>query len=193
MPLTREQSNYINTGGTLFFPSVAIDNRLGVLGDSLFSGNAQFIGNAQFNNTTQFIGNTQISGMLLALNGSGTNGQILQSTGTGIQWSSGLPAITAILNTSDATTIDTVSLSSFTTIEYTLSIKQGTKVRSSKVLVQNNGSTVDFTEYSIMSTGGAINGITVAVSLSSTNSILQVTVFDALVGNATVKFIKSVI
>lgn len=34
MPLTREQSNYINTGGTIFLPSVAIDNNLGVRGTS---------------------------------------------------------------------------------------------------------------------------------------------------------------
>ena len=42
MPLTREQSNYINTGGTVFLPSVAIDSTLGVLGNSVFSGPANF-------------------------------------------------------------------------------------------------------------------------------------------------------
>lgn len=38
MPLTREQYNYINTGGTVFLPSVAIDNNLGVRGNTNIDG-----------------------------------------------------------------------------------------------------------------------------------------------------------
>jgi len=45
MPLTREQSNYINTGGTVFLPSVAIDNTLGVRGNSVFDGSVSILNN----------------------------------------------------------------------------------------------------------------------------------------------------
>lgn len=135
-----------------------------------------------------------LSGSLTAGGNSGTNGQFLQSTGTGVQWAAaGASVTTSTINTNVATTVDTVAISSFTTMEYTLSIVQGTKVRSSKILVHENGSTVDFTEYGIISTGGTINGIQVSASLSSTNSILQITITDAATTNATVKFTKVVI
>ena len=111
-------------------------------------------------------------------------------------------AITAIARSGDesstisantATTVDTVALSSFTTIEYTISIKQGSKVRSSKILVHTDGTSVDSTEYGIMEMGGGITGILVTASVSSTNSILQVTITDASTTNATVKIIKTML
>jgi hypothetical protein len=104
---------------------------------------------------------------------------------------SGNESSTISLNT--ATTVDTVALSSFTTIEYTISIKQGSKVRSSKVLVHTDGTSVDSTEYGIMEMGGGITGILVTASVSSTNSILQVTITDAATTNATVKIIKTML
>ena len=103
-----------------------------------------------------------------------------------------MPVFTYVISTGSSTTIDTTALSSFNTIEYTISIDQGTKVRSSTVLVQNNGSVVDYTEYGVISTGGVISGIQVAASLSGTNSVLQITVGDAGSTNATVKFTKAV-
>ena len=105
----------------------------------------------------------------------------------------GSTTTTFTLSSNTITTADTVALSGFTTIEYTLSIKQGTKVRSSKVYVQNNGSFVDYTEYAAMSTGGTMTGITITPALSSTNMIFQVTITDAATTNATVKFTKTVI
>ena len=97
------------------------------------------------------------------------------------------------ISANTATTIDTVPLSSFTTIEYTISIKQGSKVRSSKVLVHTDGTSIDSTEYGIMEMGGGITGILVTASVSSTNSILQVTITDAATTNATVKLIKTML
>ena len=97
------------------------------------------------------------------------------------------------ISANTATTIDTVPLSSFTTIEYTISIKQGSKIRSSKVLVHTDGTSIDSTEYGIMEMGGGITGILVTASVSSTNSILQVTITDASTTNATVKIIKTML
>ena len=97
-------------------------------------------------------------------------------------------ATTVSLNT--ATTVDTTALSGFTTIRYVLSIKQGSKVRSSQIMVQTDGSTVDSNEFAIIETGGKMTGIAVAASVSSTNMILTVTITDASGTNATVKLQK---
>jgi hypothetical protein len=97
------------------------------------------------------------------------------------------------ISANTATTVDTVALSSFTTIEYVVSIKQGSKIRSSKVLVHTDGTSVDSTEYGIMEMGGGITGIIVTASVSGTDSILQVTITDAATTNATVKLIKTML
>jgi len=97
------------------------------------------------------------------------------------------------ISANTATTVDTVAISSFTTIEYTISIKQGSKVRSSKVLVHTDGTSIDSTEYGIIEMGGGITGILVTASVSSTNSILEVTITDAATTNATVKLIKTML
>ena len=101
--------------------------------------------------------------------------------------------LSSTISTNTVTTVDTVALSSFTTIEYTISIKQGSKIRSSKVLVHTDGTSIDSTEYGIMEMGGGITGILVTASVSSTNSILQVTITDAATTNATVKLIKTML
>jgi alpha-D-ribose 1-methylphosphonate 5-phosphate C-P lyase len=44
-----------------------------------------------------------------------------------------------------------------------------------------------------MEMGGGITGILVTASVSSTNSILQVTITDASTTNATVKIIKTML
>ena len=100
--------------------------------------------------------------------------------------------VTTIITSNTATTIDTVPLASFYSIDYTLTILQGTKVRTSKVLVQDDGTNVDSTEYAITETGGTISGVVVAASVSSTNMILQVTVTDAATTLVRVRAIKNV-
>ena len=92
-----------------------------------------------------------------------------------------------------ATTVSTVALADFTTMEYIVSIKQGSKIRSSKVLVQTDGTIVDSVEHSILETGGSMTGINVTAAVASTNAILQVTVTDAATTNAVVKVINTII
>lgn len=136
-------------------------------------------------NTLSNIPNSALTNSSITINGSAI------SLGGSVTVGSSIT--TSTISTNTANTVDTVALSSFTTMEYTLSIKQGTKVRSSKIYVQNNGSSVDYSEYAVMSTGGTINGIVVSASLSSTNSILQITITDASSTNAAVKFTKVVL
>jgi hypothetical protein len=89
-----------------------------------------------------------------------------------------------------ATTVDTVPLASFTSMEYMVSLKQGTKVRTSKVIVQNNGSSVDMTEFAITETGGVISGVAISAGVSGTDGVLQATITDATSTNVTVKLSK---
>lgn len=114
----------------------------------------------------------------------------------GLQGTQGTAAVATVLNTistAAATTIDTTPLSSFTTVEYTVSIKQGTKIRSCKLFGHTDGtSIVDFMEYGILTTNGAINGVLLDLSASGSNAILQVTIADAAITNATVRFAKVV-
>lgn len=100
---------------------------------------------------------------------------------------------TTTVNTNSATTIDTIALNAFTTVKYIVSIKQGSKVRSSEIIAQTDGSSVDYSEFGVVETGGPMNGILVSSSVSSTNCVLQVTITDAVLTNATVKIQKVLI
>jgi hypothetical protein len=120
-----------------------------------------------------------------------TSGTLATTTGASNVLGASATATSITANT--ATTVDTIAMSAFTTAKYVVSIKQGSKIRSSEVLVQSNGTTgVDFTEYSIIETGGSMAGVSVDASNSSTNCILAVTITDATSTNATVTFNKVV-
>ena len=115
------------------------------------------------------------------------------ATTTGASNVLGASATATTVSANTATTLDTMAMTAFTTAKYVVSIKQGSKIRSSEVLVQSNGSTgVDFTEYSIVESGGTMAGVSVDAANSSTNCILTVTITDATGTNATVNFNKVV-
>jgi len=122
---------------------------------------------------------------------SGENGKYLTTDGTTASWGTLVVPITtgtATITANTATTIDTNALSGFTSIEYMVSLKQGSKVRTSKVIVQTDGTSVDMTEFAITETGGTIAGVVISAAVSSTNAVLQVTATDAATTNVTVKF-----
>jgi len=54
MPLTREQTSYSSINNTVFLPTVAIDNNLGVRGSSVFDGTARFNNSVTFANSVIF-------------------------------------------------------------------------------------------------------------------------------------------
>jgi hypothetical protein len=121
------------------------------------------------------------------------SGKYLTTDGTTASWGTLVVPITtgtSTVSSNTATTIDTTALSAFTSIEYMVSLKQGSKIRTSKVVVQTDGTSVDMTEFAITETGGTIAGVVVSVAVSSTNAVLQLTATDAVTTNVTVKFSK---
>jgi hypothetical protein len=69
MPLTREQTKYVPSNDTVFLPTVAIDNNLGVRGNALFNGNVTVNGSATFGS---IIRNNGASNQYLMADGSVT-------------------------------------------------------------------------------------------------------------------------
>jgi len=151
------------------------------------------------------------NGYLLTANSSATNGvewaaapvslpsqsthagKYLTTDGTNASWGTLVVPITtgtSTVSVNTATTIDTTALSAFTSIEYMVSLKQGAKVRTSKVVVQTDGTSVDMTEFAITETGGTIAGVVISATTASTNAVLQLTATDAATTNVTVKFSK---
>jgi len=151
------------------------------------------------------------NGYLLTANSSATNGvewaaapvslptqtdqggKYLTTDGSTASWASLVVPITtgtSTVSSNTATTLDTTALSAFTSIEYMVSLKQGSKIRTSKVIVQTDGTSVDMTEFAITETGGTIAGVVVSAAVSSTNAVLQLTATDAASTNVTVKFSK---
>ena len=123
----------------------------------------------------------------------GNSGYYLTTDGTNASWGALVVPITtgtATLTANTATTISTTALSAFTSIEYMVSLKQGSKVRTSKVVLQTDGTSVDMTEFAITETGGTMTGVVVSATTASTNGLLQVTVTDASSTNVDVKFSK---
>ena len=123
----------------------------------------------------------------------GNSGKYLTTDGSSATWGTLVVPITtgtATVSANTATTVDTTALSAFTSIEYMVSLKQGSKVRTSKVVVQTDGTSVDMTEFAITETGGTIAGVVVSAAVASTNGVLQVTATDATTTNVTVKFSK---
>jgi hypothetical protein len=125
----------------------------------------------------------------------GNSGKYLTTNGSAASWATlVVPIVTGTDTVTGNTieTVDTTALSAFTSIEYMVSLKQATsnKTRTSKVIVQTDGTSVDMTEYAITETGGTIAGVVVSAAVASTDAVLQVTVTDAATNNVTVKFSK---
>jgi hypothetical protein len=150
--------------------------------DTSTATNGQVLG---WNGTTSKFAWTTISGYSAP-----TIGSTSIASGATVTSISGLvlkETSSTTISANTATTVDTNALASFTTAKYLISIKQGSKVRSSEVIVQTDGTSVDMTEFGITETGGTIAGIVVSAAVSSTNAVLQVTITDAATTNATVK------
>ena len=123
----------------------------------------------------------------------GNSGKYLTTDGTTASWATLVVPIetgTATLTANTATTINTTALSAFTSIEYMVSLKQGSKVRTSKVVMQTDGTSVDMTEFAITETGGTMSGVVVSATTSGSDAVLQATVTDASSTNVDVKFSK---
>jgi len=102
------------------------------------------------------------------------------------------------ITSNTATIVDSVALSSFSSIEYTISLKQGTssgmKVRTSKFFVHYNSGTsdVDSTEYAIIETGSSVmSNVAVTSSINGASMELKVLVSDAATTNVSCIVLKT--
>jgi hypothetical protein len=123
----------------------------------------------------------------------GQAGKYLTTDGTTASWGTLIIPIetgTALLDTDSTKTIDSTPFSEFTSLEYMVSLKQGSKVRTSKIIMQTDGTSVDMTEFAITETGGAMSGVVISANTSGSNAILQGIVTNADTSNVNVKFSK---
>ena len=218
-PITPSSSNVSNVSiGNYANGSITSGNSNTAIGTSSFSQNSAGIGNtgvggwAGYDNTSGsynvFLGHYAGTG-----NSSGSNNILIGNQASASSSSVSneitlgnssitrfrIPGIgldfgkTSTISSNTATTIDSIELTSFTSAEYLLSLKQGSKVRTSKVIVQDDGTNVDMTEFAITETGGTMSGVVVSAAASSGNAVLQLTVTDAASTNVTVKLSKVVL
>lgn len=100
---------------------------------------------------------------------------------------------TVNISNNNPTDIDSRLLNSFTTAEYTICMKQGSKVRSSKIILQTNGITIDMTEFAITETGGPMSDINISASIESFYVKLKAVITDAETTEVFVKIIKNIV
>jgi hypothetical protein len=128
----------------------------------------------------------------------GNSGKYLTTDGSSATWGTLVVPITtgtSTVSANTATTIDETEFGTWSSIEYLVSLKQGSKVRTSKVILQTDTSDVDMTEYAITETGGTMSGVSITAALGGigTAGALKLTVTDAATTNVTVKFSKVVL
>ena len=123
---------------------------------------------------------------------SGNSGKYLTTDGTNASWGTLVVPITtgtATVTANTATAIDNFVTGTLA-IEYTVTLSQGSKVRTSKVLLHCDGTNVDMTEFAIMELNGTISGVAITASTSASAGYLNLTVTDAATTNVNVKFSK---
>lgn len=106
--------------------------------------------------------------------------------------------VSTLIDINTAVVVDSTFLSSFTCIEYLITLKQGTgaamKVRTSKFLVHYNSGTetIDSSEYGIIETGTSpISGVNVTAIINGASMHLRVLVSDAATTNVDCKVLKT--
>ena len=94
---------------------------------------------------------------------------------------------------STATTIDTFAVSSFTTAEYTIRAKQGTKMTVEKILVMWDGTDVSLSEYSIMDAATGAANLTFTATESGGTVSLTASSPDAASTNIIIKAVRTAV
>ena len=98
--------------------------------------------------------------------------------------------VTVTTNNS-ATTIDSFSVSTFTTAEYVIQAKQGTKVTSTKALVMWDGTNAYISEYAIVDSSAGAANIVLSVSESGGDLSLTAESPDAATTNVVIKAVRT--
>ena len=117
----------------------------------------------------------------------GLNGQLL------LESSIDYTGSTTQITTTSLTSVYQWDISLYTTVEYILQIKQGSKYRSSKIMVLTDKTSIVHTQYGIIQIGSDITGLQVDVSKTGSNAVLSVQISDANTTSAQVKVIRNAI
>ena len=104
-----------------------------------------------------------------------------------------IESISININSNNQTLVDSFIMANYPSVEYFIQIKQGSKIRCSKVHVITDGSNIDKTEYGVLELNGSISGISLEVSTSGINGLLYVTVTDGATTSAKVSVSKTAI
>lgn len=104
-----------------------------------------------------------------------------------------IESISININSNNQTLVDSFIMGNYPSVEYFIQIKQGSKIRCSKVHVITDGSNIDKTEYGVLELNGSISGISLEVSTSGINGLLYVTVTDGATTSAKVSVSKTAI
>ena len=124
-----------------------------------------------------------------------TDGQFLKYVSASSAWvpaAGGAAITTTSITVNTITTIDTFVKTAAAAAEFTISIAQGARRLSTKVLVLNDGTTVDFTQYGELSIGTAMP-LTLSVDISGSDVRLRATITDAGSTTAVVKVLKTLV
>ena len=114
-------------------------------------------------------------------------------TFAGVDFANGVVTTSTVNITSNdsATTIDSFVVSAFTTAEYVIQAKQGSKMTSTKALVMWDGTNAYISEYAIVDSSAGAANITLSASESSGTLSLTAESPDAAITSVVIKVVRT--
>lgn len=145
-------------------------------------------GTVALNNQSFFIGTTSVAinrtSAALSLAGVSIDGSAGSLAGTNSVSTDKAVTVTA---NATPTTIDSFAVATYTSAEYTIQMKQGTKMTTSKVIVMWDGTDVHVNEYAVSdATAGAANA-TITATVATGTLTLSASSSDAATTNVVIK------
>lgn len=155
--------------------------------------------------TGDYVGNiTGTADQVIVSASVGENAQVNlslpQSIGTtstpafaGVEFTNGLitSSTVTVISNDTPTVIDAIGVSTFTTAEYVIQAKQGTKMTSTKALVMWDGTNAYISEYAIVDSSAGAANIVLSVSESGGNLSLTAESPDAATTNVVIKAVRT--
>lgn len=155
--------------------------------------------------TGDYVGNiTGTADQVIVSASVGENAQVNlslpQSIGTtstpafaGVEFTNGLitSSTVTVISNDTPTVIDAIGVSTFTTAEYVIQAKQGSKMTSTKALVMWDGTNAYISEYAIVDSSAGAANIVLSVSESGGNLSLTAESPDAATTNVVIKAVRT--
>jgi len=155
--------------------------------------------------TGDYVGNiTGTADQVIVSASVGENAQVSlslpQSIGTsstpafaGVEFTNGLitSSTVTIISNDTPTVIDAIGTSTFTTAEYVIQAKQGTKMTSTKALVMWDGTNAYISEYAVVDSSGGAANIVLSVNEAGGNLSLTAESPDAATTNVVIKAVRT--